>query len=63
MKRYATIGALALAAFTAGAAAARAELGWERVSAPCNVQSLAINTNQIAVVCEGDRSTILIKQR
>lgn len=61
--KHAIAVALLLGTFLAGAAVARAELGWDRLSAPCNVASLAINTNQIAVVCENDRSTILIKQR
>lgn len=62
MKRYAAICALALAIFVAGIAAAKAEFGWERIAAPCAVASLAVNGSEIAVVCEADRNTILIKR-
>lgn len=63
MQRFVLIAALALVTFIGGIAVASAQYGWTRLTAPCAVASLALNGNEIAVVCRGDRSTILIKQR
>ncbi len=62
MKRIAAIAVLAVVTFSAGIAAAKAEFGWTRIAAPCAVANLAIHGNEIAVVCAGDRTTILIKR-
>lgn len=63
MKRFTLIAVIAIATFAGGIAVASAQYGWTRVSAPCAVANLALNGNEIAITCQGDRSTILIKQR
>lgn len=60
MKRYAAIAALALLAFGAGIAAAKAQYGWTRIPAPCAPAGVSITGSEIALICPDDR-TVYIK--
>jgi hypothetical protein len=59
MKRVLSVAALALATFAAGVAVARAEFGWTRLSAPCAPTGVALNAQEIAVICPDDRTVYL----
>ena len=62
MKRIAITAFITCAIFAAGMLAARAQLGWRRIPAPCVPTALAMTPEEIAVTCPNE-STIYLKQR